>query len=483
MKRPELRRILKDIEAGGVNMVMVCEVSRLSRSTKDFAEIWEFLQVHKCGFISLSENFDTSTAAGEMLLFSIANYAQFERRMTSERVSASFLARAQRGLWNGGVLPMGYEPDPATNGSLKINEEEAKTVRLAFQALIEQGSVSEAARWLNKNGYTYHAPLRCGGYRPRHRHFMFDSLYRLLSNKTYAGIRVIRTKDNTHHAKAIWPAIVDMATFEKAQKILEAGRKVKTGRESRYPYLLSTRIFCAECGVPLIGISAHGNTTKVPYYGHGSQIKREQQLTEKGHRCNPFRIPARKLEERVWQEVVSLIQSESHREPLFQAIRKLKEDTAPERQIEKKEIDCLTITEKLANLARRVADLPEGVPADAFYAEMKRLNESRARLAGQIREIRQRGADQEVVTEVQYLRLLERLRTQLEAVSPEVKRRIAQTLIHRVVVTEDGFELHYFVGMEQIEKGEAFASPSFSLNKKFFGQSSFKGLNGGPCRT
>lgn len=118
MNRPELRKLLQAIEEGRVNMVMVSELSRLSRSIKDFSQIWEFMQSHGCGFLSLRESFDTSNAAGEMMLYSIANFAQFERRQTSERVSANFLARAQRGLWNGGVLPIGYEPDVEKPGSL-----------------------------------------------------------------------------------------------------------------------------------------------------------------------------------------------------------------------------------------------------------------------------------------------------------------------------------------------------------------------------
>jgi hypothetical protein len=76
-------------------------------------------------------------------------------------------SRAQRGLWNGGVLPLGYEPDPDKKGSLRVIEDEAKTVRAAFQALLKEGSVSQAAKWLNQNGYTYRAPIRGGGGRPR----------------------------------------------------------------------------------------------------------------------------------------------------------------------------------------------------------------------------------------------------------------------------------------------------------------------------
>jgi site-specific DNA recombinase len=82
MNRPELKRLIKDIEAGEINMIMVSELSRLTRSNKDFAELWEFLQANDCGFFSLRENFDTSTAAGEMMLYQIANFAQFERRQT-----------------------------------------------------------------------------------------------------------------------------------------------------------------------------------------------------------------------------------------------------------------------------------------------------------------------------------------------------------------------------------------------------------------
>jgi site-specific DNA recombinase len=314
MNRPELQRLLNAIERGDINLVMVSELSRLSRSIRDFSQMWEFMQVHGCGFMSLRENFDTSTAAGEMMLYSIANFAQFERRQTSERVSANFLSRAQRGLWNGGVLPLGYTPDPDQKGSLKIIEEEAEVVRAAFRALLDQGSVSAAAKWLNQKGYSYRAPLRGGGGKPRNRHFTFDSLYRLLSNPSYIGVRQIRVKNKAPQStQAVWPAMIDEATFKKAQALLEAGRRQKTGRESRYPYLLSTRIVCGQCQAPLVGVSAYGKTTKVPYYGHGTQVKREQLVTGLKARCAPFRIPGKKIEARVWDEVLSLIESPSHR--------------------------------------------------------------------------------------------------------------------------------------------------------------------------
>ncbi|MEK6578164.1 MAG: recombinase family protein, partial [Bdellovibrionota bacterium] len=86
--RPELQRLLTAIRNQEVDLVMVSELSRLSRSIKDFSQIWEMMRAHGCGFYSLRENFDTTTAAGEMVLYTVANIAQFERRQCSERVSA-----------------------------------------------------------------------------------------------------------------------------------------------------------------------------------------------------------------------------------------------------------------------------------------------------------------------------------------------------------------------------------------------------------
>jgi hypothetical protein len=156
-----------------------------------------------CQFLSLRENFETSTASGEMMLYSLANLSQYERRQTSERVSANMEARARRGLWNGGVVPMGYEPDPNKRGSLRIVEDEAKTVRAAFRALIDQGSVTGAARWLNSNGYRSGAELRGGGFRSRLRHFIFDSLYRVLLNPVYIAQRKVKSKSGEELARAV----------------------------------------------------------------------------------------------------------------------------------------------------------------------------------------------------------------------------------------------------------------------------------------
>lgn len=490
MNRTELRRLLRDIEHGSVDVVMVTELSRLSRSIKDFSEIWEFMLAHGCQFLSLRENFDTSTASGEMMLFSLANFSQYERRQTSERVSANMEARARRGLWNGGVLPMGYEPDPDNRGNLRIIEADAKTVRTAFHALITQGSVSAAAKWLNANGSRYGSELRGGGFRPRLKHFTFDSLYRMLSNPVYIAIRPVKSKTATEGVKAVWPPIIDESTFSEAQAVLLAGKKQKTGRESRYPYLFSARISCEECGQILVGKSAYGNSGKVGYYEHGSQVKREQTIEVKSDRCQPFRVPAKKLEERAWKEVVAILEG-VQREKLFDALQKLERNQSPSHSLEKKNQEKSATEGKIANLARRIGELPEGIPADPLYAEMRTLAGTNTRLENEIRALEQKNPAQEIASESQLTRLFERIRTSLrapEVIDAETKRKVIQALIHQIVITRIGFKMHFYVGSDQIKKGErrleTVRSPLKSYEKtqaeKISVPGSFKSLNGGP---
>jgi site-specific DNA recombinase len=121
MKRPKLLEMLQDMRSGKINLIMVTELSRLSRNNRDFLSMWDSMHEHKCSFMSLREDFDTTTAAGEMLLFQLINFAQFERKQTSERVTANILARSSRGLFNGGSIPLGYTKHPENKSSLAID--------------------------------------------------------------------------------------------------------------------------------------------------------------------------------------------------------------------------------------------------------------------------------------------------------------------------------------------------------------------------
>ena len=113
-------------------MILVTDLSRLSRSIRDFCGLLDLFKETKAKFLSLKEQFDTSSAAGEMMLFNMINLAQFERRQISERVSMNFHSRALRGLRNGGSAVLGFTIDPTNKSVMKIQEEDAKLVKVIF---------------------------------------------------------------------------------------------------------------------------------------------------------------------------------------------------------------------------------------------------------------------------------------------------------------------------------------------------------------
>lgn len=135
---------------------------------------------------------------------------------------------------------------------------------------------------------------------------------------------------------------------------------------------------------------------------------------------------------------------------------------------------------KLSRLAKRVAELPEGVPAESIYEEMKRLGETKRHLEMEVKDTKRQTEDTRIVSYTQFERLLNKLRNQLTAITPETKRRIIHALIQKVVVTREGFELHYYVGTERIRDGEDLIAPPEIGPKKNLASGSLL-TNGGSC--
>ena len=130
---------MKDLKSGRINLILVTDLSRLSRNILDFCLLLEDLKKYCAKFLSIKEQFDTTTAIGEMMVFNMINLAQFERKQTSERVTMNFHARALRGLRNGSPIPLGYDRHPDDASRLVVNETEAKEVRQLFEIFFEEG--------------------------------------------------------------------------------------------------------------------------------------------------------------------------------------------------------------------------------------------------------------------------------------------------------------------------------------------------------
>src|SRR5262247_381552 len=183
MERPALKRLLADIAAGAVDTVVVYKVDRLTRSLGDFAKIVEVFDKHGVSFVSVTQQFNTTTSMGRLTLNMLRSFAQFEREVTGERIRDKIGASKRKGMWMGGPVPLGYEPNGRT---LRIQEEEAETVRTVFQRYLELGSVRRVKEEADRRGLVSKRRPGCKVMRGG-RSLSRGTLYNLLGNPLYAG--------------------------------------------------------------------------------------------------------------------------------------------------------------------------------------------------------------------------------------------------------------------------------------------------------
>lgn len=478
--RPELQRLLRAIQGREISLVMVSELSRLSRSMKDFAQIWELMQANSCDFYSLRESFDTTTAAGEMVLFTIANIAQFERKQVSERVAANMASRASRGLYNGGRIAVGYKRVPDQPGLLQIDEEYAPTIHASFRAMIDQGSLASAAKWLNANGFKLKRDKDGGGSRLRLGHFTVENLHDVVKNRGYLGLRQVREKGQTKEVKALWPAIIEEETFDRVKEILTKNRRrLKPERYNRYPYLLSQLVTCETCGGSLCGKSAHGNSGKIPYYEHGWLTKRNGCMVKPAFNCKPFRIPGRILEPLVWEQIERLLsQREFAEEVLARARNKLASDEAQDR-LKKAETKIRSTQEQVELLAERLGTLPKSISPETIYRQMEKLQAQKIEDERLFQTLRlDLGGKDSVAEFSEYARFLDAVQKLKDATQADSGRaKVVKALVHKVGVTPGGFKIYFRVGQDKIKGELATAGSPLLKNSLFRGSNTL--TNGG----
>ena len=173
-ERPALRRLLTDIEAGRVDVVVVYKIDRLSRALMDFAKLVEVFDRHAVTFVSVTQAFNTTTSMGRLTLNVLLSFAQFEREVIGERIRDKFAASRRKGMWMGGTVPFGYV---VGNRKLVIHEEQAATVRTIFERFAKVGSATTLAQALAREGVQT----------PRGKPIDKGFLYKLLTNRVYVG--------------------------------------------------------------------------------------------------------------------------------------------------------------------------------------------------------------------------------------------------------------------------------------------------------
>lgn len=184
MDRAALQSLLLDIEAGRIDMIVVYKIDRLTRSFSDFAKLVDRLDGAGASFVSVTQQFNTSTSMGRLTLNVLLSFAQFEREVTAERIRDKIAASKKKGLWMGGLVPLGY--DKGADG-LIINSDEADTVRALFNAYLNLKDVSRLKAWADQKGLRSKSRTLRSGEQVSGKPFTRGHLYKVLSNPIYIG--------------------------------------------------------------------------------------------------------------------------------------------------------------------------------------------------------------------------------------------------------------------------------------------------------
>ena len=448
LNRPDFQKMCRDIESGLVDAVLVTELSRLSRKVKDFYHLWDFLKEHNVKFISLKENFDTSTPMGELMLIQAIGFAQFERETIVERIKNGSRARAERGLANGN-LPLGFDLVFGKANYRQVNEEEKAYVQMIFKKMLELNKMANLLKFLNDNGYktkeyTTKAGIKKGGKR-----WALTTLHQLLTNRAYIGQREFnkknRTKDQSTLAKndryfftkAQWPGIVDEPLFFDVQRLLEHNKK--KARKYIYTYKLTGLIKCSECGASLCGKSATGKNSKFFYYGHVRKMK--TQGDEHLKRCHIENIPAPQLEELVLERLKTLAKDKSL---LARLVGEFHSEENEDYRILKtlihsKENKRRALLNKMDNLVDAIGDTTDKATRRVLQEKIPVLEKERKRLTDEIKTHRNEltGQKENVVDVEKAFAFLRAFNKGLLDESASVQAQLLQDVIKEIVVLED----------------------------------------------
>jgi site-specific DNA recombinase len=298
MDRPGLQRLLSDIDAGLVDTIVVYKIDRLTRSLADFGRIVERLEARGASFVSVTQAFNTTTSMGRLTLNVLLSFAQFEREVTGERIRDKIAASKKKGMWMGGLLPLGYDAptDPVTR-ALVANPVEAETVCAVFLAYLDLGSVGAleaklAATAVVSKAWTTRAGCRRGGVR-----LSRGALYYMLRNRLYLG--EVPHRDTTY--PGAHPPIVPAGLFDEVQAMLASQRRARKERPMRSAnMLLTTKLFDAD-GHPMSPSFGYGRGGRIYRYYVSAPLQQGRRMSPSSTAIRRISAPA--LEERLQSEL------------------------------------------------------------------------------------------------------------------------------------------------------------------------------------
>ncbi|MDB5680263.1 MAG: hypothetical protein JWO16_68 [Sphingomonas bacterium] len=288
LERPGLTRLLADVAAGKVDVIVIYKIDRLTRSLSDFSRIVDVLDKADASFVSITQAFNTTTSMGRLTLNMLLSFAQFEREVTSERIRDKIAASKRKGLWMGGPVPLGYD---VRERKLVVNEPEADLVRHIMRRYLAVESVRELVAELNREGRLTKIQNRTSGPHRGGLPFRRGTIFHLLKNRTYLGEII--------HKGASYPgehkAIVDLPLWQEVQaRLAEHG----SGSSRRVARSTSLLVGLIEDGLqrPMSPAHARKGTRRYRYY-----VTRPERLGQQP----AWRVPAKEVEQLVISQMAA----------------------------------------------------------------------------------------------------------------------------------------------------------------------------------
>ena len=284
--RPDLQRLLDDIRARKIDVIVVYKVDRLTRSLADFAKLVELFDAQGVSFVSVTQQFNTTTSMGRLTLNVLLSFAQFEREVTSERIRDKIAASKRKGLWVGGPLPLGYA---MKDGKIAVVEDEAERVRLIYRRYLELGGVNALVRDLRDKDIRTKTRLRATGATHGGIAFERGSLFYLLRNRFYIG----EVKYKGEILPGEQPAIMERRLFDAVQQKLTDQWSHRNHVKSKSDHLL-TGLLYDDAGHRMIPTHATKAGIRYRYYISLPHLKGESKTVSVG---SVSRIPATGIED------------------------------------------------------------------------------------------------------------------------------------------------------------------------------------------
>ncbi len=328
LDRPALTRLLNDITAGKVQVVVCYKLDRLTRSLLDFARLVEIFDKHDVSFVSVTQPINTADSTGRLMLNILLSFAQFERETIADRTRDKMSAARRKGKWTGGVPVLGYNVHP-DGGKLVVNGDEARMVKAIFQLYLTHQTLLAVTKELNRRGWLTKSHTTKSGTTRGGKPWTKTQLHSLLTNPVYIG----KVRHHGEIYSGEHKRIVSKKNWDRVQKILAENRHCGGSRvKNKYGFLLRGLLRCTACNAAMSPSVTHKRNRRYRYYICGN-------ATQKGYKSCPHpSVNAAAIEKFVTQQIRVIGQDSALQEETLRQVRVVKKAKAPELKAEQKRL-------------------------------------------------------------------------------------------------------------------------------------------------